>query len=77
MSKKSNQSTSRRTSSSTSTRQPQSSAFVETARELGLDTDEANAAFERAFGKIAPPKKRTGADSIANEANSVESRNKE
>lgn len=31
--------------------------FVEAARELGLDTDEAEAAFERAFGKIAPPKR--------------------
>ena len=32
--------------------------FVETARELGLDNEEAAAAFERAFGKIAPPKKK-------------------
>lgn len=45
-------------SSSTSTRQRRRSGFVETARELGLDTDEANEAFERAFGKIAPPKKK-------------------
>lgn len=36
----------------------QANRFVETARELGLDTDEANEAFERAFGKIAPPKKK-------------------
>lgn len=32
--------------------------FIETARELGLDTKEAEEAFERAFGKIAPPKKK-------------------
>ena len=32
--------------------------FVEDAREMGLDTDEANAEFERAFGKIVPPKKK-------------------
>lgn len=36
----------------------QPNRFVEDAREMGLDTDEANAEFERAFGKIAPPKKR-------------------
>lgn len=46
-------------SSSTSTRQRQSSGFVETARELGLDTEEAKEAFERAFGTIAPPKKKS------------------
>lgn len=34
-------------------------SFVETARELGLDTAEAEANFERAFGKIAPPKKKS------------------
>lgn len=34
--------------------------FIETARELGLDTKEAEEAFERAFGKIAPPKKKSG-----------------
>jgi hypothetical protein len=32
--------------------------FIETARELGLDTKEAEEAFESAFGKIAPPKKK-------------------
>lgn len=32
-------------------------SFVETARELGLDTPEAEAEFERMFGKIAPAKK--------------------
>ena len=31
--------------------------FVETARELGLDNEEGQAAFERLFGTIAPPKK--------------------
>lgn len=36
----------------------QPNRFVEDAREMGLDTDEANAEFERAFGKIAPPKKK-------------------
>jgi hypothetical protein len=32
--------------------------FVADARKMGLDTDAANAEFERAFGKIAPPKKK-------------------
>lgn len=32
-------------------------SFVETARELGLDNEESAVAFERAFGKIAPPKR--------------------
>ncbi|MCO5146025.1 MAG: hypothetical protein M9895_07575 [Aquamicrobium sp.] len=32
--------------------------FVEDAREMGLDTPEADAEFERVFGKIAPPKKK-------------------
>ena len=32
--------------------------FVSDAKEFGLDTDEAEAAFEQAFGKIAPPKKK-------------------
>lgn len=36
----------------------QAERFWEAARELGLDTDEANAAFERAFGTIAPPKRK-------------------
>ncbi|PSM17793.1 hypothetical protein [Nitratireductor sp. StC3] len=38
--------------------QRQAERFREAARELGLDTDEANAAFERVFGTIAPPKKK-------------------
>ena len=37
--------------------------FVETAKELGLDSEEAEREFERAFGKIAPPKKRGDAPS--------------
>ena len=36
----------------------QSQGFINSAKDLGLDTDEANEAFERAFGKIAPPKKK-------------------
>ena len=38
--------------------QNRQNSFVEDARKMGLDTDEANAEFERAFGKIAPPKKK-------------------
>ena len=34
--------------------------FIETARELGLDNEESRETFERALGKIAPPKKRDG-----------------
>jgi hypothetical protein len=43
--------------------QKQAERFVETARELGLDNEESAAAFERVFGKIAPPKKRGNAPS--------------
>lgn len=38
-------------------KKPTQNRFVEDARELGLDTPEAEAEFERLFGKIAPAKK--------------------
>lgn len=38
-------------------KKPTQNRFVEDARELGLDTPEAEAEFERMFGKIAPAKK--------------------
>lgn len=37
--------------------QDQYERFLEFARQMGLDNEESAAAFERAFGKIAPPKR--------------------
>lgn len=38
-------------------RKPQKERFIEAARELGLDTPEAEQNFEATFRKIAPPLK--------------------
>ena len=35
--------------------------FRETARELGIDDEESGKAFEQAFEKIVPPKRRAAA----------------
>ncbi len=45
------------------TKSKQYEHFKKSARELGLDNEESAASFERAMGKIVPPKKR-GEDCI-------------